>query len=168
MRNTVKTIKTLFIVSFCMVIAACSSGGSGSTEGLNISGRWLGTLQETRNVAYDVIFDFAQVDTVGVPGNNRTSQVTFSFSVTRATDPGFDICNGATLSGGTLTISSEANPAILTGDGFNAVVIDNRIQGQAVIDDFDEIDVLVTDADGNTTTQQVECAFGGPINLRRG
>ncbi len=168
MRNIVKMIKTTLIASFCLVIAACSSGGSGSTEGLNISGRWAGTLQENRGLAYDVIFDFAQTDTVGVPGNSRSSNVTFSISVIRASDPSADLCTGATLSGGTLTINSEANPAILTGDGFNAVVIDNTISGQAVFEEFEPIPVVTANPiTGELQETDFECAFGGPINLRR-
>ena len=82
MSNTVKKIKIVIIASICAIVASCSSGGSGSTEGLNITGRWLGQLNESANLVYDVIFDFAQVDTVGVPGNPQQSQVIFSFSVT--------------------------------------------------------------------------------------
>ena len=167
MSNTVKKIKIVIIASICAIVASCSSGGSGSTEGLNITGRWLGQLNESANLVYDVIFDFSQVDTVGVPGNPQQSQVIFSFSVTglsAANGGGQDICSGATLSGGTLTISAAANPATLFGDGFNAVVISNRIQGQAVIDDFDDVEFI----DANGDTQTVECSFGGPINLRRG
>jgi len=171
MRNTLNKLRLILITSICLIIAACSSGGSGSTEGLNISGRWVGTLTQSEGYVYDVVFDFAQVDTVGVPGNDRQSQVTFSFSVASLADSiggGQDYCTGATLSGGTLTISSEANPATLFGDGFNAVVIDNRISGQTVIDDFDSITIVVgTDEDGNEITEEIECAFGGPIELRR-
>ncbi len=166
MRNLVKTLKTLFIISFSMVVAACSSGGTGSTEGVNISGTFFGILQESTSFAYDVQFDFAQFDTVGIPGNPQSSTVTFSITVIRLNSAAGevpDVCTGATLAGGTLTISAAANPATLVGDGFNAVVIDNTIVGQSVFDEFEPITVI--NADGEE--DDVDCVFGGPINLSR-
>ena len=167
----VKRIKTLLIVSLSVVIAACSSGGSGSTEGVNITGPWIGILNQTTGLAYDVQVDFAQFDTVGVPGNPQSTAVTFSISILRLNDvfgEVDDVCTGATLAGEGLTLNAAANPATLVGDGFNAVVIDNMITGQIVVDDFDSVPVEVTDPDtGETTTVDVECAFGGPLNLTR-
>ena len=171
MSNIVKTIKSIFIAGSCAIVAACSSGGSGSTEGLNITGPWFGILNQTVGLAYDVQFDFAQFDTVGVPGNPQTTTVTFSISVLRLNDAFGEVddpCTGATLSGGTLTLQAAANPATLVGDGFNAVVIDNTITGQAVFDDFDPIEVIVGfEVDGTPITDEIECVFGGPLNLTR-
>ena len=168
----VKRIKTLIIVSLSVVIAACSSGGSGSTEGVNITGPWIGILNQTTGLAYDVQVDFAQFDTVGVPGNPQSTAVTFSISVLRLNSvfgEVDDVCTGATLAGAGLTLNAAANPATLVGDGFNAVVIDNMITGQIVVDDFEAIEVIIGfEEDGITPiTEEVDCAFGGPLNLTR-
>lgn len=131
--RTVKMIKTIFITSLLAIVAACSSGGSGSTEGLNITGRWVGDLQLTTDVTVNIEISFAQLDTVGVPGNDRSSTVTYSITFNESSDPTGTIQSCLrTLAGETVQINSESNPATLTGDGFSAVVINNRISGQGV------------------------------------
>ncbi len=131
--RTVKMIKTIFITSLLALVAACSSGGSGSTEGLNITGRWTGDLQLTTDVTVNIEISFAQLDTVGVPGNARSSTVTYSITFNESSDPTGTIQSCLrTLAGETVQINSESNPATLTGDGFSAVVINNRISGQGV------------------------------------
>ncbi|MGH1427933.1 MAG: hypothetical protein ACRBEE_08335 [Arenicella sp.] len=143
-------IKTTLIASFCLVIAACSSGGSGSTEGVNITGRWTGDLQLTTDVTVRIEISFAQLDTVGVPGNTRTSTVTYSVTFNESSDPTGTIQSCLrTLAGETAQINAESNPATLTGDGLSAVVINNRISGQAVWEGDDD------------------CVVGGPFAVTR-
>ena len=150
MRNIVKMIKTTLIASFCLVIAACSSGGSGSTEGVNITGRWTGDLQLTTDVTVRIEINFAQLDTIGVPGNARSSAVTYSITFNESSDPTGVIRSCLrTLAGETAQINSESNPATLTGDGLSAVVINNRISGQGVWEGDDD------------------CVVGGPFAVTR-
>jgi len=151
MRNTLNKLRLILITSICliisMIVAACSSGGSGSTEGLNISGRWSGNLVDSRNLGVDddgdpsggrtswsIVFDFAQTDTVGVPGNARIADVIWAYTITGVADTEGDddtaqTCIGATQSGDSGQINSEINPATFNADGITAVVIDNKIIG---------------------------------------
>ena len=176
MSNTVKMIKIIFITGFCAIIAACSSGGSSAEiAGINISGSFQGTIQEGTGVTFDVLFDFAQAETIVDPAVSdtivapqaTTSGVTFSVTIIRVNNDPFrnSICSGATLAGAGLTISSTSAsaPVILTGDGFNATVTGGQISGQVVIDDFEAVEVV----DDAGTSVEVECEFGGIINLVR-
>lgn len=160
MSNSFKKVKIAFIAGICAVIASCSSGGTGTIEGLNISGTFNGTVS-SGSVIYNVQVDFAQTSSVGLTGSAATSPVSFSISVTSISGGSvlLQSCVGATVSGGTLTIDSSSEPATLIGDGFTAVVPNNdQVTGQAVFDDFEDIDV------GGVT---VECDFGGPLIVNR-
>jgi len=156
MHNITK-LKTIIITSLCLIIASCSSGGSGSTEGLNISGRWSGNLVDSLyagGTSFNIVFDFSQIDTVGVPGNARISDVIIAYTITGVADSngdqsiGRDCVVGISLSGEEAQINSNINPATLNGDGLTAVVIDNKIEG-------------------NLTNSDLGCGFGGPFTITR-
>ena len=147
MRNLVKTIKTLFIISFSAVVASCSSGGTGTIEGFSLTGDWQGVVFETTDVAFDVLMNIAQDETLGITGGPESTTITWSITFLSTSDPNVQPCIG-TLAGETATLTFNASNPIIAGDGFSASASTNTINGQLVVE-------------GDDT------ACGGPLNLVR-
>ena len=125
MSNTVKMIKIIFITGFCAIIAACSSGGSVSSSGLNLNGTWVATANDSLNRTFEMTLVIAQDEVTS--SSNTVASADINLEVILRDNTGFvsgtpgsiAVCvlsaSGGTISQVTNTISVGA------GTGFSVV-----------------------------------------------
>ena len=125
MSNTVKMIKTIFITGFCAIIAACSSGGSVSSSGLNLNGVWVATADDTLNRTFEMTLVITQDEVTSSSNTVATADLSLEILLRDNTGfvsgvPGSIILCVLNASGG--TISQVTNTmSVGAGTGFSVV-----------------------------------------------
>jgi len=135
--------KSALATCIVIVLSACTSGNSSSLTSLNLTGTWVGTLQDTPSLAFDVRVIILQEKEFS---NSTTDTLPVSYSVTftKASDGTSTDC-AETINNLSATLKLNSGSALLSSQEITAVATNSTISGQAVF---------------NTTC-------GGPINLRR-
>ena len=138
MWDTNKIAKILLFASVLIALSACSSGGSVSQSGLNLTGNWVGTTV-VNNVTRTVTMTLAQtaigtvgVNTTTVDGNLLIDSVcVFSFS------------------GGTLNF--ETSVLVIDAGGEFSLV--SSVSNDSISGSFSSLDDDPTDSEGCGTFQ---------------
>lgn len=133
MQVTNRIIQILLLTSTFFVLSACSSGGSGSQTGLNISGRWVGTTV-VGSATRTVTMTLAQQDaaTVGVKSTTVDGNLLID-----------QVCV-FTFSGGELNLVTN-NLTIGAGDDFTLIA---SVSNSSISGTFSSLDDDPTDSEG--------------------
>jgi len=135
-----KSISAILLIA---LVSACSSGNSTSLKSINLTGTWVGTIQDNPNLAYDVRILFLQENNLFQSATEQ-APVTYSITFTNPSDGVSTGCPG-TINNLTATLTLNSEPAQLSSQEFTALATNSSISGQAVFGGL----------------------CGGPINLRR-
>ena len=141
MSNTVKMIKIIFITGFCAIIAACSSGGSVSSSGLNLNGTWVATANDSLNRTFEMILVITQDDVTS--SSNTEASADISLEIILRDNTGFFSGVPGSITGCVLSASggtiSQVTDTISVGAGTDFSVVGDVTNSQ--------VNVAVTSGD---------------------